>query len=250
MFAIQIKIQIKANTLWKQASRASVLDEGRPAGPSLRAMDDPSRPRQLGVLGRPVVVAAVLIAALGVAGALIAINERSRNVALQSVVSRQLGTKVGAPFELIDHTGRTVTDRSFAGRKMLIMFGSLAERERLSAALQVLNEARELAGQPARDISFVLVTTDPENDTPPRLAAHLQQLGGSWTALTGPPGAILALARAYYVPISGNSATRKGAPPAAGVTTLYLMDEHGKFVSHRTLTPDPLAVALWLKQSP
>lgn len=202
-----------------------------------------------------VYVAAAMLAVVAIAAALIALNEGQRRAELLS----QPGdagvaghTTVGAPFDLVDQNGRAVTDRSFAGRKRLMVFAPAAERDRILATLQVINSARELAAPASDRLACIWIVTDPDRSSPAQRDAILQQAGGTWTVLTGPEPAIQALMRAFYVPSprpgSMNSLHPKGAPPAP-VATAYLMDEQGSFLSHRTVPPDPAAVAGWLMQS-
>ncbi|MFV0367274.1 MAG: SCO family protein [Hyphomicrobiaceae bacterium] len=187
------------------------------------------------------------------------VNEHRRQADLTAVTPSQKFPakpgpgRIGATFDLIDQTGKRRTSAGFTGRKMLMIFAALSEKPQTFAALQVLNSARELIGPAAQNIAFVWITTDPVNDTPNRLATALARTGGEWTALTGTTKAIDDLAASYFVPAvlarrTINKAATKGAPPVLA-TIAYLIDENGAFISHRTLPPDPAAVAQWLLQA-
>lgn len=204
----------------------------------------PARPR------RPR-IAAVMLSVIVVAGASITFNEIMRRAELADGPVSPQQARVGAPFQLIDHNGHHVSDTSFAGHKRLMIFAAASERDRILATLQVLNAARELAGPKAASLACIWITTDPSNDTPAKLAAVLAETGGDWTALTGNEEEIRTLLHAYFVPDATAPTSQhgiKGAPPAA-VATAYIMDENGAFLSHRTVPPDPAAIAQWLRQS-
>lgn len=195
--------------------------------------------------------ATTMLAVALTAGTAIAVNEVMRRNELQQTSPPVKATQVGAPFDLINQSGNRISDRNFAGRKRLMIFAATTEQDSIRAALQVINSARELAGPTMADLACLWITTDPERDTPERLSALLAETGGDWTALTGSATAIRALMRAYFVPdpeIQSSSPRPKGAPPAA-VIVAYLMDENGAFLSHRTVSPDPAAIAYWLTQS-
>ena len=191
-----------------------------------------------------------------VAVGLIAVNESYRRAELPSAPpadgSGSQSVQIGAPFDLIDHRGQPVSDRSFAGRKRLMIFAAASDRDRILAALQVINSARDLLGPAQADVAALWITTDPVNDTPEKMSAVLAEARTkSWTGLTGPDAAVRALMRAFFIPPPGTTAdtgTAKGVPPVPQVTA-YLMDEHGGFLSHRTVPPDPTAFAQWLAQS-
>ncbi len=204
----------------------------------------PARPR------RPH-FAAVMLAVVVIAGASIAFNETMRRSDLADGSIPLTQVHVGAPFRLVDQNGRQVSDTTFAGRKRLMIFAAASERDRILATLQVLNSARDLAGPKAADLAYIWITTDPDNDEPAKLASVLAEAGGKWAALTGNNEAIRSLMHAYFVPdakVPTSPSHAKGAPPTA-VTIAYLMDENGAFLSHRTVPPDPAAVAQWLSQS-
>lgn len=193
----------------------------------------------------------IMLAVVVIAGASIAYNEYMRRNELPGATTGQQGGQVGAPFTLTDQTGRKVSDTSFAGRKRLMIFAPSSDRQRIMAALQILNSAREIAGPAAAGIAYIWITTDPENDEPAKLGAMLAEAGGDWTALTGSRQEIRSLMQAFFVPETQTptaSHVVKGTPPTAA-TIAYLMDKNGLFLSHRIVPPDASAIALWLNKS-
>lgn len=200
-------------------------------------------------------LSAVVLAVAAMAAGLIYINEGYRSANLPLSPPGQLApatVRIGAPFDLVDHRGHPTSDRDFAGRKRLIVFASTGERDRILAALQVINSARELAGPAAARLALIWITTDPARDTPEKMSALLAEAPQSdVVGLTGPEPVVRALTRAFFVPdplAPANPAMQKGAPPAPQVIA-YLMDQNGVFLSHRTVPPDPAAFAQWLVQS-
>jgi len=109
------------------------------------------------------------------------------------------GMVLGGPFSLVDHTGRAVTEADFAGRFLLVYFGFTycpdvcpTELGTIAAALDALEE------QGAR-VTPVLITVDPERDTPEALADYVSRFHPRMVGLTGTPQQIAAVARAYRV---------------------------------------------------
>lgn len=189
---------------------------------------------------------------LAAAGLLVAINEWLRRTEISLLdAPAQPPARVGAPFRLLSHDARQVTDRDFHGRRMLLVFSSLADEGRTAAALQVISQALASLGEAAEKYAPVLVTLDPDHDTPERLASWLSTHGAStgWTALTGPRADVFALAQSYHVALPEPATTRKGEPPS-GALMLHLMDETGAYVSHRTLPNDPKVLSDWLRPNP
>src|SRR5262245_230834 len=77
---------------------------------------------------------------------------------------------VGGPFTLTDHTGKTVTDRDFRGKHMLVFFGFTFCPDVCPTALQVIAAALDKLGPKADRIVPLFITIDPERDTPQQMA--------------------------------------------------------------------------------
>ncbi len=113
------------------------------------------------------------------------------------------GVTLGGPFELTDQTGRTVTERDFAGRFMLVYFGFTycpdvcpTELGIVAAALDLVAEQSE---EMAERVTPVLITIDPERDTSEALADYVSRFHPRMVGLTGTEAQIAAAARAYRV---------------------------------------------------
>ncbi|MGB6230883.1 MAG: SCO family protein, partial [Litorimonas sp.] len=84
---------------------------------------------------------------------------------------------LGGPFTLVDETGATVTQAAFEGQPTLLYFGFSYCPDVCPTALQKLGAAQERMGAAADAVQFVMVTVDPERDTPEQLAVYVTNNG-------------------------------------------------------------------------
>ncbi|PWS36047.1 SCO family protein [Falsiroseomonas bella] len=109
------------------------------------------------------------------------------------------GMVLGGPFRLTDHTGRTVTEADFAGRFLLVYFGFTYCPDVCPTELGIVAAAMDELGEQAARVTPVLITIDPERDTPAALADYVSRFHPAMVGLTGSPEQIAAAARAYRV---------------------------------------------------
>ena len=154
---------------------------------------------------------------------------------------------VGGPFRLIDHTGKQVTDADFRGRYMLIYFGYSYCPDVCPTTLAVMAQALEKLGGKSQRIVPILITIDPERDTPKVLAEYVKAFGPSFVGLTGSEAAIKDAEKKYRV-----YAVKKPLDPSKGSggnygvdhsSVLYLMGPDGRLVNFydEAISPDDLA---------
>jgi len=140
---------------------------------------------------------------------------------------------IGGPFSLIGKDGKTVTDRDFRGRYMLVYFGYTHCPDICPAELQVMAQALDRLGDKAAKVVLVFITLDPERDTPQAMADYVKSFGPNFVGLTGSPEAIAAAAKAYRVVYS--KAENKASPGDYSLdhsALVYLMDPEGKYLAH------------------
>jgi len=109
------------------------------------------------------------------------------------------GVAVGGPFTLVDHTGRTVTERDFAGRSMLVYFGFTYCPDVCPTELGTIAAAIDAMGPAGERVTPVFVTIDPERDTPAAMADYVSRFHPRMVGLTGSAEQIAQAARAYRV---------------------------------------------------
>jgi len=76
-------------------------------------------------------------------------------------------------FRLIDQAGQAVTEADFAGRPMAIFFGYANCEAICSVALPALAAALDELGPDGDAIAPLMITVDPEHDTPEAMARKL-----------------------------------------------------------------------------
>ena len=96
------------------------------------------------------------------------------------------GVKIGGPFELVDHNGKAVTDKDYAGKYKLIFFGFTycpaicpAELQKITSVMNALDENTAKAIQP------LFITIDPERDTPEVMKDYVSLFSDKIIGLTG-----------------------------------------------------------------
>lgn len=142
---------------------------------------------------------------------------------------------IGGPFTLVDQSGKTVTDKDFRGRYMLVFFGFTHCPDVCPAELQVMADALGQLGPKAAEILPVFITLDPERDTPEAVGAYVKNFGPNFVGLTGSPEATAAAAKAYRVSFSKFEYKDNNGQSGYSIdhsTLLYLMDKNGEYITH------------------
>jgi protein SCO1 len=141
--------------------------------------------------------------------------------------------QIGGPFALVGEGGKTVTDRDFRGRYMLVFFGFTHCPDICPAELQVVAEALGRLGDKAAKVVPIFITLDPERDSPQAMADYVKSFGPNFVGLTGSPEAIAAAAKAYRVAYT--KIENKASPGEYSLdhsALVYLMDPGGKYLAH------------------
>ena len=138
---------------------------------------------------------------------------------------------VGGPFTLIDGDGKTVTDRTWRGKYMLVYFGYTFCPDVCPTTLSAVADALDKLGSKADLIQPLFITVDPRRDTPPVVKQYAAAFGPRVIGLTGSPEQIAAAAKAYRVYYAEH---RTGPGPDEysmdHSSVLYLMGPDGRFI--------------------
>lgn len=142
------------------------------------------------------------------------------------------GARIGGPFALTDQDGRTVTDRTFAGKYRIMYFGYTfcpdvcpTTAQTIGGALRSLDKSDSAL---AAKVVPVFVTVDPERDTPKVVGQFARAFYPRFVGLTGSPATIAAVARAYGVSATKEKPTANGGYLVAHSNAAYLMDPDNK----------------------
>jgi protein SCO1/2 len=125
---------------------------------------------------------------------------------------------VGGPFELIDQTGRTRTDREFRGKLLLVYFGYTTCPDICPTDLMQIGLAIDKLGGAGDQVQPIFISVDPDRDTPKVLADYVPSFHPRLIGLTGTPARIRAIADAYKAYYA------KYQPEGGGI---YLIDHSG-----------------------
>lgn len=152
--------------------------------------------------------------------------------------------QIGGPFTLTDQDGKTVSDKDFAGKLMLVYFGFTNCPDICPTGLQTIAIAMDELGAAGAKVQPILITVDPERDTPPVMKEYVQAFHERLIGLTGTPEQIAAVARAYrvyYQKVQLKDSSLGYSVDHSGF--IYLMDGQGRYLAHfrHDATPNQMA---------
>ena len=157
-----------------------------------------------------------------------------------------LGAQIGGPFELVDQSGRTVTDRDFRGKLMLVYLGYVYCPDACPTALANMTDAIELLGPAGADVVPIFITVDPERDTVEVLKDYAESFHPRLRALTGPMEQIVKVAKEYRVYFKKAAETAPGEYLVDHSSIVFLMGRDGRYLTHFThmTLPEPMAAEI------
>lgn len=149
---------------------------------------------------------------------------------------------IGGPFNLTNHQGESVSDKTYAGKHMLVFFGYSNCQVMCSISLKRIAEALNIlqadADAPLDKFHSLVITVDPANDTPERLKTSLAAYHPSITGLTGTLKQLEPVYKAYKQKPAVLDIELNGSPVVEHQSYFYLMGPDGKL---QTLFPPILS---------
>jgi protein SCO1 len=133
-------------------------------------------------------------------------------------------------FTLNDQNGQPFRLSEQRGRVVFLFFGYSYCPDECPLTLSAFKQAQRLLGGDAANVRFVLVTVDPERDSPARLKEYLNVFSADFVGLTGTPVDLGQVYQSYGVYV-------KKTPPEEGATGysidhtvgIYVIDRAGQW---------------------
>ena len=138
---------------------------------------------------------------------------------------------VGGPFTLTAPDGTTVTDATYRGKWLLVLFGYTSCPDLCPTTLNEVAAALDEFGSDAKRLQPLFITVDPARDTPAVMGKFTAAFDPRIVGLTGSRQQIAAIAEEYG---AYSEQRQTGAGADAYVvdhsTYIYIVDPDGKFV--------------------
>jgi protein SCO1 len=154
---------------------------------------------------------------------------------------------IGGPFQLVDQSGQTVSDKNLQGKPTIIFFGFTHCPDVCPTALFEMSEILRVMGADAKRLNAFFVSVDPERDTPELMKSYLSSFDPNLKGLTGNPEAVAQIVSAYRV-YAKKVPLKDGDYTMDHTALIYLMDRDGRFVAPFNIKRRPEEAAADLKR--
>ncbi len=131
-------------------------------------------------------------------------------------------------FTLTGPDGKQVDAKSLRGKPVLVFFGFTSCPDVCPTTLTQLSVARKNLGAQADDVQILLVSVDPDRDTPEVMKQYTASFGPWLLGLTGPENDLEALRKAYGVYAAMESSDEKGAYNVMHSAAVFGFDAKGQ----------------------
>jgi protein SCO1/2 len=154
---------------------------------------------------------------------------------------------IGGPFNLVDQSGKPITDADLKGKPFLVFFGYTHCPDVCPTTLFDVSEVLRALGTDANKTQALFVTVDPERVTPAVLKDYLSSFDPRIIGVTGDEAAIAAAEKAYRV-YAKKVPTEGGSYTMDHTAIVYLMNKDGRFVTPFNMKRRPEEAAADLKR--
>lgn len=138
------------------------------------------------------------------------------------------GADYAKNFALPDQDGKVRTIADFAGKVVVIFFGYTQCPDVCPTTLTEIAQAKKLLGPDGAKVQGVLITVDPERDTPELLKAYVGNFGPDFIALRGTAEQTAAVAKDFKVFFRRVEGKAPGSYFMEHTASSYVYDPQGR----------------------
>ena len=135
-------------------------------------------------------------------------------------------TKV-ADFNLMASNGQRVSLGDFPGKLVVLYFGYTFCPDVCPATLVEIAGAMDILGDDAEKVQTIMVSVDPERDTPEQLAEYVAHFDPDFLGVTGTPEEIIEIAAAYGIFYEKHEGSAASGYLIDHTATVLVVDEAG-----------------------
>jgi protein SCO1/2 len=138
------------------------------------------------------------------------------------------GTHLGKDLSMIDQDGRPRTLADYAGKVKVVFFGYTHCPDVCPTSLAELAQVMQALGSDASRVQVIMITVDPERDTPEVLKQYVQTFNPAFVGLTGTPEQVKQAAtsfKVYYAKVMAKDGADYSMDHSAA---FYLLDGSGE----------------------
>lgn len=161
--------------------------------------------------------------------------KKEKNEQLEKQRIKTIGRPaLGGPFSLVDHNNKPTKSEDYHGQWLLIYFGfthcpDICPDE-LEKMIEVVDEIDKIKSLP--NLTPIVITIDPERDTPEAMAAYVKEFSPKLIGLTGTRAQIDKVSRAYRVYYSQGPKDEDNDYIVDHTIIMYLLGPSGEFLEY------------------
>lgn len=130
-------------------------------------------------------------------------------------------------FELQSNQGQTIQLSDFRGQLVVLYFGYTFCPDVCPATLFELAEALEILGPDASQVQVIMVSVDPDRDTPERLAEYVRYFDPSFLGATGSPQQIQEVASQFGIFYEAHEGSAASGYLVDHTASVLVIDKNG-----------------------
>ncbi len=141
-----------------------------------------------------------------------------------------LAEPIAAPDAVLEAVNGPVTLQDFAGQYTYLYFGYTHCPDACPTAMATLKRVKEELGDQAGEMEVVMVTVDPQRDTPEALAGFLANFDSSFVGLSGDLEAISSAAAPFGITFAQHEGTTASGYLVDHTARILLLDRQNRVI--------------------